>query len=533
MKLLYTFLLVGCLSLVASAQTRYVDSVFTVGVTTDVVYGNNISVLTGSPAPTDLLTNVYMPMDDDSTNRPAVVLMHTGSFLPPLTNGGITGARSDSAVVEISRRLASRGYVVFAATYRAGWNPLGDQNERTGTLLNAAYRGGQDTHTALRWLKRGVAEMGNPYGIDTMKLVVWGLGTGGYNVHTAAYLDRFEELNEDKWISSQTGNIYVNEGLSGDPKGLSAATLNTPNHVGYTSNFQLGVNMGGALGDTSWVEGTDDEPALIGLHSVSDPFAPFGNGPVIVPTTREFVVNVHGSNPAVREANDNGGNAALSIANDPDSLRADVYGPLAVAVAARNQAYQQQTITFLGEQIPLSRPNMYPFILPGLQAGPWDWYNEDQVRATVAAVNQARGTSFNADTLLANGRLTNPDISRMKAMAYIDTTMAFFLPRACEVLNLPCAPSITVSTREFVTPASVALDLFPNPAGDMGFTVRVAETLRIRQLDLFDINGRNVRQMTGLEQSSIQVDRGNLPRGQYIVRLRLDDGVTARMVTLE
>ena len=531
MKSIFTLLMAASCVVVLTAQTRYVDSTFEVGVTRNVVYGNNLTVLTGTPMAQDLLTDVYTPVEDDSTNRPAVILMHTGSFLPPLSNGGITGARTDSAVVEISTRLASRGYVVFAATYRAGWNPLGDQNTRTGTLLNAAYRGGQDTHTALRWLKKGIAEEENPYGIDSSKLVVWGLGTGGYNVHTAAYLDRFEELSEDKWINSETGNIFVNEAQSGDPKGLTAAPLNTPNHVGYTSNFQLGVNMGGALGDTLWVEGSDDEPALIGLHSVSDPFAPFGDGPVIVPTTREFVVNVAGTSPAVREANDNGGNNGLAPANDPDSLRADVYGPLAVFVAARNEQLKMQTIPYLGQTIPLSRDNMYPFILPGLQAGPWDWYNEAQVRATVAAVNTARGTDFNADTLLANGRLTNPDLSREKAMRYIDTTMAFFLPHSCEALNLPCAPSLTVSTEDLLDRATIGLSVFPNPARD-GFTVEVAEEHRIRELLVYDLTGRRVARVTNIDLPKYTFDRRNLPNGQYIVQLRFDQGTAASKVFL-
>ncbi|PPK85306.1 putative secreted protein (Por secretion system target) [Neolewinella xylanilytica] len=515
-----------CGGLSVTAQMRYVDDMFDVAVTKDVVYGNNISVLTGTPQAVDLLTDVYIPEADTATSRPAVVLMHTGSFLPPYVNGGVTGARTDSAVVEIATRLASRGYVVFPATYRAGWNPFGDQDTRTGTLLNAAYRGGQDTHTAIRWLKSTVAEDSNPYGIDTTKLVVWGLGTGGYNVHTAAYLDRFEELRQDKWISSETGNIYVDEAASGDPLGLVEAPLNTPNHVGYTSNFQLGVNMGGALGDTTWIEGKDTEPALIGLHVVSDPFAPFANGPVIVPTTREFVVNVHGTNIAVREANEAGGNDVMSTVAYPDSINPSVFGPLAAFVSAKNAQLKNTMIDYQGQNIPLSRDNMYPFILPGLQAGPWDWYSKPQLDQTIAAINVDRDEDFDADELHQNSLITNPDLSEAKSNAYIDTTMAFFLPHACEALGLDCAPSIT-DVEELLESNVVGLTLSPNPAMDY-VRLETAEAYPIRDIVVYTITGTQVAYIPSVNQSSYRLDRGNLPTGQYIVRVRVDEGITAR-----
>ena len=512
----------------AQAQMRYVDADFDVDITTDVVYGNNISVLTGEPQPVDLLTDVYAPSEDTTASRPAVILMHTGSFVPPLISGGITGSRSDSAVVNIAKRLAARGYVVFAATYRAGWNPAGDQNTRTGTLLNAAYRGGQDTHNAIRWIKKTVAEDQNPYGVDTTKLVVWGLGTGGYNVHTAAYLDRYEELREDKWINSSTGNIYVDEALSGDPQGLTEAPLNRVNYPNYTSTFQLGVNMGGALGDTTWIEGKDTEPALIGLHVVSDPFAPFGNGPVIVPVGQAFVVNVSGTNIAVREANETGQNDIMAPANDPGQINPSVFGQLAAFVAAKNAQLKNVTIDYQGEMIPLSRDNMYPFILPGLQAGPWDWTNKAQLDALVAAVNSSQGTSYDSDELYNNSLRTNPDMSAAKGMAYIDTTMAFFLPHACEALELGCAPSIT-DVEELLKANAVGLTLAPNPAADY-VTLATADQHPIRDVAVYSITGQRVSYVVGIDQTVYRLDRGNLPTGQYIVRVRVDDGITARKI---
>ena len=65
------------------AQDRYIDNIFTdVSVETDVVYGSNVTVfptLLGlSPAVQDLVMDIYHPTGDTETNRPAVILLHTG-----------------------------------------------------------------------------------------------------------------------------------------------------------------------------------------------------------------------------------------------------------------------------------------------------------------------------------------------------------------------------------------------------------------------------------------------------------------------
>ena len=64
---------------------RYVDEIFTsVNVETNVVYGANIGIITQAPALEDLTMDVYTPDGDDVTNRPVIVLLHTGTFLPAI-----------------------------------------------------------------------------------------------------------------------------------------------------------------------------------------------------------------------------------------------------------------------------------------------------------------------------------------------------------------------------------------------------------------------------------------------------------------
>ena len=72
-------------------QIRYLDDVFSsVTVTPNVIYATNISVLpmlqSLPPAPTTLTCDIYEPTGDIYTERPVIILAHTGSFLPPVIN---------------------------------------------------------------------------------------------------------------------------------------------------------------------------------------------------------------------------------------------------------------------------------------------------------------------------------------------------------------------------------------------------------------------------------------------------------------
>ena len=251
-------------SLWGQAQERFLDPMFNVEVETSVPYGNNISILTGAPLPQDLVMDVYTPMDDTNTSRPVILIAHTGSFLPPLFNGGITGATTDSTTVVLCRELASRGYVAIAYTYRLGWLPTSpDQNVRTATLLQAAYRGIQDTRTAIRYLRRTVVEDGNPLGIDPDNIGVGGVGTGGYLAMGAGTLYDFEEVTLDKFIDDVTLLPFIDSTIFGNLFGDTDAVLCTANHPGFSSEVDFVFNMGGALGDENWVDDGDDREAMI------------------------------------------------------------------------------------------------------------------------------------------------------------------------------------------------------------------------------------------------------------------------------
>ena len=148
-----------------TAQERYLDEVFSdVDVSSDVVYGNNVTVfptlLGQAPATEDLLMDIYMPSGDTETNRPVVIMLHTGSFLPAILNGQATGSKTDNAIVEQCTNFAKKGYVAVAISYRLGWNPTSTNADvRRRTLIQAALRGLQDTRTAARFLRKSIEEL--------------------------------------------------------------------------------------------------------------------------------------------------------------------------------------------------------------------------------------------------------------------------------------------------------------------------------------------------------------------------------------
>ncbi|MEC9209996.1 MAG: hypothetical protein VX762_06180, partial [Bacteroidota bacterium] len=87
----------------ANSQTRYLDDVFSaVTVTSNVTFAINISILpmlqSQPPAPAPILCDIYEPTGDSIVNRPVIILLHTGSFLPPVVNGQATGSKTDSSI---------------------------------------------------------------------------------------------------------------------------------------------------------------------------------------------------------------------------------------------------------------------------------------------------------------------------------------------------------------------------------------------------------------------------------------------------
>lgn len=508
----------ACLFMMTSSaqNRRYLDPIFKeVNVTAPQGLAENYTILnwiaTGGVAHTlkqPLVAQFYSPKGDTKTNRPLIIYIHTGNFFPYPANGSCGGTMQDSSNVEMATRLAKMGYVVAVVNYRQGWNPF-DQNEliRRFFLINAAYRGVQDMSTYVRYFRRSVAELGNPHGIDPNKITLWGQGTGGYLSLAAAYLKSYPEIFNTadplKFVLTPPvapSNIpMVIEGYNGTltaegPITKVDATYNAllklplgdtlciPYHVGFSSNFALAVNLGGALGDSTWM--SPGEVPLISFHVDTDPFAPYKTDVLNVPTPLgpQPVVEVSGSFDLAKRGDRLGlNNVFKTIPTGRD--------PFNAFNKTGNLGYYE----FRGT--------------PANSSSPWEW------AATASTSSGASGCNINPVT----------------SKTYIDTIIGYFAPRGCVALGLNC--DFNSSVKE-VSEAQVNLFMSPNPA-TAEINISVANDKPIRSYSVYDISGKMLRNYNDVNANYLTLRRENLQNGLYLVQLRFDEGVLTKRVIFE
>ena len=234
-----------------SAQTRYLDSLFAVEKSTDILYGSNLNYDGTSE---DLFLDVYQPTDDTLNMRPLIILAHGGSFL--------SGSKENPSMVTLCNSFAAKGYVTASINYRLGVNFFeviaGNGEEE---FSYATLRGTHDLRAAIRFFRKDVADGDNTYGIDTSMIIAGGSSAGGFMALHAAYLDRLEEIPEEITNIEELGGI---EGNSGND--------------GYSSEIDMAVNLCGAIGDTAWIEQGDT--SLVSMHGTEDQTVPYGTGDV-------------------------------------------------------------------------------------------------------------------------------------------------------------------------------------------------------------------------------------------------------------
>jgi len=215
--------------------------------TANITYGANTAVSGGNQI---LKFDIYEPSGDTETNRPVIVMCFGGSF--------IGGAKED--VADISRVFAKMGYVVIAPSYRVGFFFPINQVSTTLAVVRAAH----DIKAVVRFLRKSVAEEGNPYGIDAERVIIGGISAGGIGAVHAAYLDDINEFP-----------AY----MANDSAGLGGIEGNTGN-LGYSSR-PLGVlSFSGAIGDSSWIDA--NSVPICSIHEELDPTVPYNTTEVSV-----------------------------------------------------------------------------------------------------------------------------------------------------------------------------------------------------------------------------------------------------------
>ena len=117
LKLAGTLLASIIISQTLSAQ-RYVTEVFTnTTVTSNTTYGDNYSVLTGSPILENLVMDIYEPSGDTLSERYLIVLNHDGGYLPKYINQLPFGDKGDSSIVEIANRFVTHQELLREISY--------------------------------------------------------------------------------------------------------------------------------------------------------------------------------------------------------------------------------------------------------------------------------------------------------------------------------------------------------------------------------------------------------------------------------
>lgn len=492
----------------AKSQIKYVDSMYastTVVVNKNLMYADGYSVLTGSPKLDTQRMDVYYSTGNTSTAKPLIIFCHTGNFLPRYVNQQPTGARDDSATVAMCRKFAEKGYVVASISYRLGWNPVSlDESVRRETIINAAYKGVQDLSAAVRYFKKDVYSGTNTWNVDTTKIAVGGQGTGGYITLAYATIDRQSEIRIDKFYNFNTNKWMVQDSLYwGDVKGFkipgSVGAFVRENHKGHTSNAQISFNMGGAMGDSSWLEA--GEIPIISAHGVQDQFAPYKDGIVSVPGTSPplNVVDVSGSYSVMKKVNALGNNS---------SYKGKVY----------------DVYTMQANKINDGLEGLFPIAGAANAHGPWEWWADtNYLRVYLTAsgyFTQDQITKVNE-----NGFKANPFMTKARAIRYIDSLQGYFAPRIAVSLGL--VSSVNVSQLDLASNVTV----YPNPAKDQIVIHNNWEDHKLMKAELVDMNGRTIQiiEITGNHQAVKLV----APSGIYALRMVFDNGTATKKLILE
>jgi Secretion system C-terminal sorting domain/Carboxylesterase family len=510
-KLLFFFFLSMLVSATqAQTPTRYIDTTFfnNFRVDTTIRYGSNFSILAKLNALSprtlreNLLMDVYSPPSTDTeTKRPLVIFVHTGNFLPALASGP-NGSRRDSTAVEFCRRLAKMGYVAASIDYRVGWAPTVSVEElRRYTLISAAYRGFQDLNTAVRFFKANAAT----YRIDSTKIVVWGTGSGSYITYAASnardsvkfdvttHTARKLYFGQNKMIQP-----WVNGDIDAKTQVIAPVnywdtilkpidTMCVVNHPANSSAFQMSVNMGGALGDLSWIDA--NSIPTISFQAPYDQFAPYQNDILNVQTPAGVklpIIRVQGADSVQRKM------TRLGLNKQLDKLKPS-YNTMQTIFDTRNGGHIAGLFPLLGDTIS--------------DSWPWEYW---------ATTNPRH----------AQGLTNNPRMSFAKAKRYMDTIFNVVMPRACVVLGLPCA-SVVSSTEELLTEKNTRLTLSPNPAFDLvSFQSDVDNPML--SIQIFDISGRLMQQYNNVKNHYFELNRNSLPDGMYIAKVKFEKGILAK-----
>lgn len=200
---------------------RYRDEVFReITVARDLAYG---AATNQAGVRQTLRLDLYRPVGDTVTRRPAIVWIHGGAFFQ--------GSKTSPEIVRQAEYFAKRGYVTASITYRLNPSPcLGV----SAACLRAITDAKHDAQAAVRWLR----SRATTYGVDPTRIAAAGTSAGAITALNVGYGP------EDT-------------GSSGNP--------------GYDSRVRAAVSLSGGRILTRPNRG---EAAALLFHGTADPLVP-------------------------------------------------------------------------------------------------------------------------------------------------------------------------------------------------------------------------------------------------------------------
>ena len=237
------------------------DSTYKVLVEKDIVYAKGLShetINSASAQEMPLKLDVYLP-DNNTKNRPAIMLIHGGGF-----SGG---TKEHKHIVNMAKYFASRGWVAFSIDYRLRkhkgtlpqeWidNASDIANDRAPQFLSV-YPAMRDAKAAMRWIVANAKS----YDINTDYITVGG-GSAGAAIAMTVGISNQEDYRDEIDITQ-------------DPT-LATTNLDQTYRIRTILDFwggKTGLDILEALYGKHRFN--SNNPTLLIAHGAEDPTVPF------------------------------------------------------------------------------------------------------------------------------------------------------------------------------------------------------------------------------------------------------------------
>ncbi|WP_132016579.1 alpha/beta hydrolase [Hydrogenispora ethanolica] len=178
MPLLFVYQNCNAVPTASDGESRYLKPIFKkIKLQADIEYGK---VINSEGKNQKLLLDLYAPDRDSEKNRPAIMWIHGGAFLPQ-------NDKTKGNIVALAKEFAARGYVSISIDYRLRQNPHEDFQGMLNDTVN-------DAMLALEWIRKNAAA----YGIDKNRIIVGGTSSGGQIAVNLCYKDQDDNGHWDK-----------------------------------------------------------------------------------------------------------------------------------------------------------------------------------------------------------------------------------------------------------------------------------------------------------------------------------------------